>query len=53
MILLNPGIEFVNGSNVKVNEEQGSARICIRRTTTTTNALTVLLEYTSVIATGK
>ena len=54
MILLNPDIQFVNDSIVKVDEEQGSTRICISRTSATlTNAMTVLLEYTSILATGK
>lgn len=52
MISFNPGISFVNGSDVKVNEEQGSTRLCISRTSTA-NAMTVSLDYISIIATGK
>lgn len=44
------GIAFVNGSDVKVNEEQGSTRLCISRTSTA-NAMTVSLDYISIIAT--
>ena len=54
MTLFNPDIQFANDTIVKVNEEQGSTRICIRRASATlTNALTVLLDYTSILATGK
>ena len=53
LIYFNSGIEFVNGTSVKVDEDEAVVKFCIRRTGATTNPLTVTLAYISITATGK
>ena len=46
------GIQFDNGSSIKIDEDEGNATICISRTGSTQFPLQISITYTSISATG-